>query len=156
MNVDTDVAMPHEVFTLVMKFLAETPKNFESSSIPGRSGDVRAKVHARDYLNASTVASSPYRPGILAVATHLQLRGLRRDIRHIDESLQHVDILESDERPVKRVRELVWAYQVLADAFAEFLNIHPRFRREAGLLRADAEDTFTRDETSSDSDLDEP
>ena len=147
MNVDAGVAMPDTVFTLVMKFLSQTPKNFESS-LRGRYGDVCARLHARDYLNASTVASSPYRPSILGVATHLALRGLRRDVQHIDRCLQHVDILDSDERPVTRVRELVYAYQVLAEAFACFLNLHPRMRREAGRLRAEAEDTFTPDESS--------
>ena len=115
MDVDTNVAMPREVYTIVMKFLADTPKNYNDSPIPGRHGDSRAKLHVRDYLNASTAASSPFRPGILAVATHFALRSLRRDVQHMNESLQHVDILESDQRPVMRVRELVWAYQVLAD-----------------------------------------
>ena len=163
MDVDTvDVETAHHattslvVFELLMKWFAQTPRNLTSRPNHEQNlMDIQSDSHARDYLRASTVASSVDRPAILAIATHLSCRYLRamrrntfvpmnRQVRQIDEAIRHVNILNDMPDRVQRIRVLVCGYQVLVETLTRLLNRHPRLRREATQLREEAEDRFER------------
>ena len=160
--------MTHTIFQIIMKWYSMTPKNLNPPSRPNRRdehGDHIASLHAKDFLAVSAVASSPYRPAILATATHLQLRCTRyknedmsfrteREMRHIHEAIRYIDILDDRQRIVPRIRVLAHTYQVLAETCARFFNLHPRWRRQAAQLRDEAENVFNAAESSSESDTD--
>ena len=63
--------------------------------------------------------------------------------------------MDDQQSVVTRVRILSHTYQVLAETFARFLGLHPRWRRQASAIREEAYDTFTIAESSSDDDMDE-
>jgi hypothetical protein len=156
-------------FQLVARWFAETPKNMgrraRLSDERDEQLDGHGILHVSEYHAVSAVTSSPFRPAIQAVAVHMQLRWTRymhtemghrinRRMRHIEQAVQYIDILGDEQNVVMRVRVLAHAYQVLAETFARFLGLHPRWRRQASELRAEAEDTFAMAE-SSDDDMDE-
>ena len=157
--------LTHMVFQLFAKWIAATPKNLQRRSLPNERDehfDGYALLHVKDYLAVSAITSSPYTSAIQAIAVHMQLRYTRyreadrdyrtdRKLRHIEEAVQYIDILEDEENIVTRVRILAHTYQVLAEAFAKFLSLHPRWRRQANELRAEAYDTFSIAESSSES-----
>ena len=152
----------NSVYQLIVKWFSETPKKLTPTSHFNRdeNGDHLAFMHMRELLAVSAVASNEYHPKMLAIATHLNVRGLRyvqqqhaRQMRHIDDATQHIDILSDEDRVVPRVRILAHAYQVVAETLAGFISLHPRWRRQAAQLRDDAEERFEQAQSSSDSDV---
>jgi len=154
------------VYQLIVKWFSETPKKLTPTSRfnhRDEHGDHSAFIHMRELLAVSAVASNSYHPNILAIATHMKVRGMRyvqhetdfryaRQMRHINEAIQYIDILNDEDRVVTRVRILAHAYQVVVETLACFINLHPRWRRQAAQLRDEAEERFNIAQSDSESD----
>ena len=155
----------NSVYQLIVMWFSETPKKFTPTSRFNRdeNGDHMAFMHMRELLAVSAVASNAYHTKILAIATHMNVRGLRyvqqqtnvshtRQMRHINDAIQYIDILSDEDRVVPRVRILAHAYQVVVETLATFINLHPRWRRQANQLRDEAEERFIMAQSDSESD----
>ena len=148
------MAMPSAALDLVMGYIAQ----------PVLINPQFARFYqdiGLDYLEFSVVATCRHRAALAAVAQRMIVYGMRamqriysrlelRTDRRIFRALDHLDQVNPNQNVVARVRTAVRLLQVEVETAATLLTRHPRLRREAARLRAEAEDVFSEDADSSD------